>query len=592
MNNFGGSKRFSMVGALFCVMPILIVLQVVRIQVDPKHRQDFLDEVRSYEVVYRTLTPARGQLYDRRGNLLAGNTKVFEVGVELQNVKDPQFIAHTVSMIIKDIPYQKAFDAASRQLFEGAVYQVIARNVRQEDVEKLQALKKQLDEEYEGDSKSPSLDGLVFTPQLARIYPEKTLGSNILGFINGDDLGYFGVEERFNDLLAGNKETVVQPLTPVRAEEIAQTPPGASLVLTIDREIQRAMEGLIDQAVAENGAASGTLVVIQPQTGEILAMATTPRMDLNEISLYDEVFPDETPFNRVVGQAYEPGSVFKVLTMAAALDAGAVTPETVFVDTGQIEVGGALIFNWNMGAWGPQNMTGCLQHSLNVCLAWVATQLGPNRLYSYLQAFGIGHLTGVALAGETPGRLKSPGDTDWYAADLGTNSFGQGVSATPLQMATAVSALANNGVMMAPQIVRSVASEGYQHDIEHQVLGQPIKPETARTITDMLAHSLEKESSDALIEGYRVAGKTGTAEIPTPLGYTSNQTNASFVGWGPVDDPQFLVYVWLEKPSTSPWGSVVAAPVFRQAVEQLVVLLNLPPDDVRRQIAKNEIPAP
>lgn len=592
MNNLGGSKRFSMIGALFCVMPILIVMQVVRIQVDPKHKQDFLDEARSYEVVHRTLIPARGQLYDRRGNLLAGNKKVYEIGVELENVRDPQFIAHTVSMIVKDVDYDKAFIAASMQLFQGAVYQVIARNVSQEEVEKLQALKTQLNEEYGGGAKSPSLDGLVFTPQLARIYPEKTLGSNILGFINGDDLGYFGVEERFNDLLAGSKRRVVEPLTPIRAKEIAQTPPGASLILTIDREIQRAMEALIDQAVAENGAASGTLVVLQPQTGEILSMATTPRMDLNEISRYAETFPGETPFNRVVGQAYEPGSVFKVLTMAAALDSGAVTPETVFVDTGQIEVGGALIFNWNMGAWGPQNMTGCMQHSLNVCLAWVATQLGPNRLYSYLQAFGIGHLTGVALAGETPGRLKTPGDIDWFMADLGTNSFGQGVSATPLQMATSVSAIANKGVMMAPQIVRSVISEGYQYDIDHQVLGQPIKPETAQTLTEILAHSLEKESSDALVEGYRIAGKTGTAEIPTDAGYTSNQTNASFVGWGPVDDPQFLVYVWIEKPSTSPWGSVVAAPVFRQAVEQLVVLLNLPPDNVRRSLVNAEPAAP
>jgi cell division protein FtsI/penicillin-binding protein 2 len=225
-----------------------------------------------------------------------------------------------------------------------------------------------------------------------------------------------------------------------------------------------------------------------------------------------------------------------------------------------------------------------LRHSLNVCLAWVATQLGPNDFYRYLQAFGIGHLTGVDLSGEAVGRLKVPGDNDWYAADLGTNSFGQGVAATPIQMATAVSAIANEGVMMAPQIVRSVVNGGYQHNIEQRMIGMPIKAETAKTLTQMLAVSLETESSDALVEGYRVAGKTGTAEIPTPFGYTSNATNASFVGWGPVDDPQFLVYVWLEKPQSSPWGSVVAAPIFRRAVEKLVVLLNIPPDDVRRRL--------
>ncbi len=347
-------------------------------------------------------------------------------------------------------------------------------------------------------------------------------------------------------------------------KELPEVPDGASLVLSIDREIQRSMEEIIDVAVAESGSDSGTLVVIDPRNGDVLALATTPRMDLNQFWKYAQVFQKETPFNRAISQSYEPGSVYKVLTMAAALDKGAVTPETTFVDTGLIEIGGTVIYNWNGGAWGPQNMQGCMQHSLNVCLAWVATQLGPDRFYESMKAFGIGHVTGIDLAGEASGRLKAPGDTDWYEADLGTNAFGQGVAATPVQMAVAISAIANHGVMMAPKIVEAVVSEGYQYQIEDRVLGLPIKAETADLLSELLARSLEKESSDALVSGYRVAGKTGTAEIPTPYGYTSNQTNASFVGWGPVDDPRFLVYVWLEKPNTSVWGSIVAAPVFRQ----------------------------
>jgi cell division protein FtsI/penicillin-binding protein 2 len=226
-----------------------------------------------------------------------------------------------------------------------------------------------------------------------------------------------------------------------------------------------------------------------------------------------------------------------------------------------------------------------MQHSLNVCLAHVATLMGPSTFYSYLQSFGIGRLTGVDMAGETPGRLKVPGDSDWYAADLGTNAFGQGVSVSPVQLASAISALANDGAIVTPHVVRSVVTEDFQHDIEQAVVSRPVSVETARTLTEMLAQSLEVESSDALITGYRVAGKTGTAEIPTPFGYTSNETNASFVGWGPVDDPQFLIYVWLEKPTASLWGSVVAAPVFRQAVEELVVLIDLPPDEIRHQLS-------
>jgi len=231
-------------------------------------------------------------------------------------------------------------------------------------------------------------------------------------------------------------------------------------------------------------------------------------------------------------------------------------------------------------------MLGCMQHSLNVCLAWVASELGADRFYSYMQAFGFGHLTGIEMAGEDPGRLKLPGDYDWYDADLGTNAFGQGISVTPLQMAAAISSVANDGKMMAPHIVRSLINNDRQYNTTPQIVGTPITSETARTLSEMLAISLETESSDALVEGYRVSGKTGTAEIPTPYGYTSNQTNASFVGWGPVEDAKFLVYVWLEKPETSIWGSVVAAPVFREAVERLVILMNIPPDGVRQDLGQ------
>jgi cell division protein FtsI/penicillin-binding protein 2 len=230
-------------------------------------------------------------------------------------------------------------------------------------------------------------------------------------------------------------------------------------------------------------------------------------------------------------------------------------------------------------------MIGCIKHSLNVCLAWIASEVGTGKFYEYMQAFGIGSLTGIELAGEVPGRLKLPGDSDWYEAELGTNSFGQGVSVTPVQMLMAVSAFANEGKMMTPRILLSMKKDGREYRTQPQIAGIPISAETARTMSDMLAISVEVESySNAVVDGYRIAGKTGTGEIPTPFGYTSNVTNASFVGWGPVDDPRFIVYVWLEKPQTSIWGSEVAAPVFREVVETLVVLMNIPPDDIRMQL--------
>jgi cell division protein FtsI/penicillin-binding protein 2 len=217
-----------------------------------------------------------------------------------------------------------------------------------------------------------------------------------------------------------------------------------------------------------------------------------------------------------------------------------------------------------------------------VCMAMLSTKMGAATFYNYLSAFGIGRLTNVDLAAEVAGHLKQPGNGDWYDSDLGTNSFGQGVAVTPLQLATAASAIANGGVMMQPHILLRVEREGNKRTIPPQIIGRPIRPETAAMLNEMLAVSMETgEADQALVPGYRLAGKTGTAEIPIPTGYELDRTIASFVGWGPVDDPRFVALVILNRPTTSIWGSETAAPVFAEMVNRLVVLLEIPPDDVR-----------
>ena len=399
--------------------------------------------------------------------------------------------------------------------------------------------------------------------------------------------GYFGVEEKYNDLLAGNPVQVWVPSDPNRAVEIPRIPNGTSLILTLNRDLQDAVEKILDQSLYEYGAQHGAIIVMNPQNGEIMAMASTPRMDLNNFQNYGVIYTNASEYNRATGMPYEPGSVMKIFTMAAALDTGLVTPETTFLDTGEFQIGGVTIKNWDEQAWGLQTMVGCLQHSLNVCMTWLATQLGPQNFYGYLNRFGFGSLTGLDMAGEAAGRLKVPGDADWYPVDLGTNSFGQGVSATPLQVMAGASAIANQGHMVTPHVLYAMLRDGHQFNVPSQYAGTPIKAETAATLTGMLATSLENEASAALVPGYRVAGKTGTAQIPTPYGfYDSSQTNASFIGWGPVDDPQFMIYVWLERPTTSIWGSETAAPVFSEVAQKTAILLNIPPDSVRLQMAK------
>jgi cell division protein FtsI/penicillin-binding protein 2 len=585
---YEGAWRYTTLGILVTTLAVFIVVQMFRIQLSPQ-AEALRDKGELYSGTWRTLTPARGQIYDRWGNLLAGNNTVYEVGAILSEVENPATIALAMNAVV-DTDYDQVFSAASTEPTAESVYATLARFVTEEQKQRLEQLTVEMETAYGSsrDGNRPSLAGLTYEPRLQRSYPEKDLASNILGFVNWEGQGFFGVEERFNDELAGAPKRVWVPFDPNRVEEFPDVPQGSGLILTIDRTIQAEMEKIVATTIEDSGSESATIVVMDPQNGDILAAATSPRIDLNEFWRYSEVFEDSTPFNRVVSDTYEPGSVYKVLTMAAAFDSGAVKPKTSFLDTGSIEVGGTVIRNWNGGAWGPQDMLGCMQHSLNVCLAWVATEVGANRFYQYMQNFGIGHLTGVDMAGESQGRLKLPGDEDWYEADLGTNSFGQGVAVTPIQMAMAVSALANEGQMVFPRIVLSMIDNGRQYNTSPRISGTPINPNTAEKITNLLATSLEVESSVALIEGYRVAGKTGTAEIPTPFGYTSNETNASFVGWGPVDDPKFLVYIWLEKPSTSPWGSVVAAPVFRQVVERLVVLMNIPSDELKKQLLEGQ----
>jgi len=577
--------RYTTLAMIFGIMATAIVFKLIHVQVFPQ-KQDLEKQEYYHSGEMRMIVPARGQIYDRWGHLLAGNEVVYEVGIDLPSMANPDTVALVASSMLgwdydeilsildfgeEEAPYQ---------------YLMLSDFVPADKVDDIQQYMDRIHESstlgVSSNGKTHSLVGLIFQPHLARTYPEKALASNILGFVTREERGYFGVEQHYNDLLAGVSKSIWVSKDPNMAADIPDIPEGASLILTIDREIQASVEEILDNAIQESGSEGGTIMVMDPNTGEILAMASNPRMDLNEYWLVGEFFRNDQSFNLGV-HSYEPGSVFKVVTMAAALDSGTVEPDTVFVDTGSINVGGITIRNWNWGAWGPQDMTGCLRHSLNVCMTWLAIEMGAGTFYEYLNDFGFGHFTGVELSGEVSGRLKMPGDGDWFEADLGTNSFGQGISATPVQMLMAISAVANNeGNMMVPHVVHSVVNQGRQFEIAPQVAGTPISAETARTLTSMLAVSLEEEASGALVEGYRVAGKTGTAEIATDGGYTSNLTNASFVGWGPEDDPQFLVYVWLQKPTTSPWGSVVAAPVFSEIVTRLVVLMDIPPDGVRQ----------
>lgn len=591
MNTF---TRIRIMGIVFSFIAGLIIARMVIIQNSAQGKALRIEADRQYEYIYDRLIPERGNIYDKWGHLLAGNKVVYEIGVYLGDSQlHPATIAKETSKYLKK-DYSDILDRVNTTYVEQQTeYVVIADFVDTKTKEQLEAVMAKYEAMPAPDNlrkgeRKPSLSGLIFSPHLKREYPENSLAANVIGFYSFMDRqkgsAHYGVEEKYDQLLAGTPQDVKIPLEPRKISDIPNIPPGASLILTIDRKIQASVEDILDHAVEKNAAVSGAIVVEDPKTGEILAMATNPRMNPNEYWKSQALFDSKT-FNRAVDTTYEPGSVFKVLTMASAMDAGAVKPDTPFLDTGQIEIGGYTIYNWDRSAWGAQNMLTCMEHSLNVCLSWVAIKLGPAKFYDYLKAFGIGHRTNIDLSGEKTFPLAIPGDGSWYPVNLATNSFGQGLAVSPIQMVSAISAVANDGKMMAPHILRAVVSNGQKTEIPPRLAGNPISPQTAHALSQMLSISLKQESYEAAqVEGYTMSGKTGTAEIPGEGGYLSNLTNASFVGWGPVENPRFVVYIWLEKPKSSIWGSIVASPIFKKVVESLVVLMDIPPDAVRRQL--------
>lgn len=587
--------RIRLVFAMMGLISLAMVVQLIRVQFGP-YAPTFAAREPLIGGSVDEVDPARGLIYDRDGRLLASNVPTYYLEVEVRQLNpiSEKQIAGVLSRALV-LPYDDLYEQLTRDwVSEGQMRIRLTEQVQGENRWPIRIDQVVADvlRGFLADPEAPDLSGLDLVPAPQRSYPTGDLAGHVLGFVNQKGDGYFGVEGYYDDWLSGKSITIERGSIPLEAKLAPDPPAGVNLVLTIDADIQDMVERILKEAVESHEAESGQVIIADPRTGEILALAIWPPLDPID---YEDWLPEEqrtqesqeddeqeqAVINPAVAGQYEPGSTFKVLTMAAALDAEVVTPDEEFVDTGAIEVGGNVIRNWDGSAWGPQTMVGCMEHSLNVCLAYVASEkLGPPIFYDYLKAFGIGQLTGVDLAGEVPGQLRTPRHPEWTESDLGTNAFGQGVSVTPLQLVAAVGAIANDGVMVQPHVVRTVVGPTGEYWPQPTVLGRPISREAAQTMTDMLVRSLEGESRMAMVDGYRLAGKTGTAQVPAEGGYHPEWTVASFIGWGPVSEPRFVALVRIDKPKTSPWGSVVAAPVFREIVERLVVMMQIPPDPV------------
>jgi cell division protein FtsI/penicillin-binding protein 2 len=504
--------------------------------------------------------PERGVIYDRNGATLAVDRWNYRVAVSPSILSDPEALANSLAPILQ-IPRSEllfAMESPDR-------YVVLASEVSSDAAEAIREL------EYG--------DEVQLDPLPRRFFPQDSLMCHVLGFVDYDGTGRAGVEGYYQTELAGEAANATNPISPLRQQQMVMAREGADLVLTIDRNVQYVVERHLKEALVEHGAVSGSIIVMDPRTGALLAMASEPCYSPNRF--FD--LKQGEDFNPLVSAAFEPGSVMKLITMAAALDSGTVTPQTTYQDNGAIEVGGHVSYNWDRGAHGTVDMTTLLSRSLNVGAATIATWMGPTTFYDYLQRFGFGRPTNIDIMNEATGLMPLPGSADWQESFIATNAYGQALSVTPLQMISAASALANDGYLMQPYVVQEIRDENGVHRIEPQVASQAIRPETAAQLTSMAVIAVQQEVQEALVEGYTIAGKTGTAQIAEPFGYHETDVIGSFIGWLPAEDPQIIVFVKLDRPQSAPWGSQTAAPVFSKLAKELVVLLDIPPDAIRLQ---------
>lgn len=430
------------------------------------------------------------------------------------------------------------------------------------------------------------ITGINFDPEERRTYPEASMAAHILGFVGkdeaGEDKGYFGLEGKYDTALSGvggekswERDALGNPILGGLSRKI-EALDGVDLKTHIDRAIQYLAEKHLKSGVEKYGASSGSITIMRSSDGAILAMAALPNYSPANFYQYSK---GAFFVNPVISQTFEPGSIFKVLVMAAALDSGAVTPEDRCDQcSGPIKIGQYTIGTWDGKYYPDTTPAEIIKHSDNIGMVWTAQRLGADKLYDYLASFGIGALSGIDLQGETMTSLRKKGK--WGDIDLATTSFGQGIAVTPIQMVRAVSAIANKGKLPTPQVVGKVVGKDWEEEVKPQVAKEVISRKTAQQITEMMISAVKKgEAQWAAPKGFLVAGKTGTAQIPIAGHYDPTKTNASFIGFAPADNPQFVMMVTLKEPASSPWAAETAAPLWFNVARDLFVYLGIQPSE-------------
>jgi cell division protein FtsI/penicillin-binding protein 2 len=559
-----GQVRLAVVCSLFVGCALVLVWRLYTFQVlSGDYYQRLADEERHAEI---PLIPRRGALLDTNGNPLAVSVpynSVYVLGSLVGGADKADKLASTLSTILETpaADLRAAIDPTSTRpvVLKSGVPSAVAEQVKQ-----------------------LALPGVYLDREPIRQYPEGSLAAQILGFVGRDLSGLGGLELSYDKELAGTPG-VIDTERDTGGQEIALgrrllQPPreGSDLVLTLDRYVQRVAERLLNQAVVDNKASGGLILVMEPRTGNILAAANNPTFNLTADQIYN---PDQQDRYRakIVTDQYEPGSTLKTLAMSAAIDTGTVTPNTTMNDTGVAVAGGAVIHNWNGAGNGISTMTDILIHSSNVGMTWVSGKLGADNLYDYYGRYGLGQLTGIRLPGEVPGTVRTNHDPGWTRVDQATNAYGQGIAVTPVQLLEAVAVFANDGQLIRPRLVREIRGPDGVQELRPDVVRQVISPQTAHTMLQMMvAVDEQPDLKPYRVSGYRIALKTGTADTPTNVGYNTALTVGSLVALFPAEQPRFAVLIRLDGPEKL-YGGIVAAPVLKDLANELLSYYRVPP---------------
>ena len=515
----------------------------------------------------------RGFIFDRNFNELAVSIDMNSVYINPRQLENPVRSVRKIAQLVEPDDQQA----------QKEVYKNVMRTINARKNKSFVWVRRKVPQETYEKIKSEDIAGVGFIKESKRFYPKRDIASKIIGFCGVDNQGLYGIEYGYDQMIRPMnsrflvlKDALGRPISMPDAIAVTEKSAPADIVLTIDERIQYITEKALERQVIKSQAKSGIAIVMDPYTGEILAMAEQPRFNPNMYNKYSA----EMIKPQAAARAMEPGSTFKIFVAAAALDEKLVSPEEVIdCENGSYNVGGHDFKEAHHGRYGMLTVEEILAKSSNIGAIKMGERLGSKTLNKYLKSFGFGGKTEVDLPGEIPGLLRPV--SDWSATSLPSVSFGQEVSVTPIQLITGLSALANGGYLVRPHFVRAWLRNGeVVKVIGREVVGKPISAATARLMTEMLKSVVERGTGEkAAIPGFSVAGKTGTAQKIDPVTrtYSQNRHIASFMGYFPAEEPRLSILVMIDEPKGVEWGGAVAGPVFSEIGARAARALRIPP---------------